>query len=167
MFFIIGSPNLNETFSNQPNDKSFSIAQACLNETDPVQAKVAGIYKMRLWTQQLQDNNTRSLSQSRFYPALRSINQTTNKYHPTRPDKVAQVLANDPTLSWPYFDVPLAEVCIAGPFNFTQQRIGLKGPKRLAVSETHHIDRIYWQQLEERGGAMGIMVDNIWITPHT
>lgn len=80
------------------SSKNFSIAQVSLHETNPLQAKTSGIYKMRLWTQTYQDKNIRSLSQSRFYPALQSIHQTTNKYHPTRPDKVQQVLANDPTL---------------------------------------------------------------------
>jgi hypothetical protein len=170
IFFIIGSPHLENKDSNnmsqtRPNEKCFSIAQVCWNATSPIQAKEAGIYKMRLWAQAPQDSTTRSLSQSRFYPALQSINHTTN--YPTKPEKAQQVLTNDPTLIWPLFDVPLAEVRIIGPLNFTQRRLGLKGPKKQAVSETHHIDDIYWQQLERHGGSIGINTDNIWTIPHT
>lgn len=151
VFIIIGFPHLKNndpynTTQPQPHEKCFSIAQVCWNATNPIQAKEAGIYKMQLWLQAPQDKGTRSLSQSRFYPALQSINQTNNKFYPTKPDKVQHVLANDPTLSWQFFDVPLAEVRIVGPLNFIQRRLGLKGPKKQAVSETHHIDEIYWQQ---------------------
>jgi hypothetical protein len=167
IFFIVGAHSLSSNGPVQSNMKHFSIAQACLNETDPLQAKTAGVYKMRLWIQHIQDQHTRSLSQSRFCPALESINQTVNKYHPIRPDKVQQVLSNDPTLRWHFFDVPLSEVRIVGPIEFKQKRIGLRGPKRQAVSETHHIDEVYWQQLERVGGSLGILVDNIWTLPHT
>jgi hypothetical protein len=166
IFFIVGAPSLNIDGPMQPNAKRFSIAQVWLNETDPVQAKTAGLYKMKLWTQNLKDQHTRSLSQSRFCPALESVNQTVNKYHPIRPDKVQQVLSNDQTLRWHLFDVPLSEVRIIGPIEFQHKRIGLRGPKRQAVSETHHIDEIYWQQLEQKGGTLGVSVDNIWTLPN-
>ena len=64
-------------------------------------------------------------------------------------------------------DVQLAEVRIVGPFNFTQRRLGLKGPKKQAISETHHIDDIYWQLLERHGSSSGINTDHIWTIPHT
>jgi hypothetical protein len=120
-----------------------------------------------MWTQHSADKHTRSFSQSRFYPALQLTHQQTNKYYPTRPDKTEQILANDPSLTWPLLDAPLAEVRIIGPFNFSQQRLGLRGAKRQAVSETHHVDPIYWQQLEQTCNALGIATHNIWTTPDT
>jgi hypothetical protein len=136
--------------------------KSCISKTP---LKQLFLTKMRLWTQHLQDSKIQSIARSRFYPALQSVRQTTNTYYPTCPENFQQVLKHDKTLHWPLYDVPLAEVQITGPFNFTQQRIGLKGPKQLAMSEMHHINNIYWQHLEPHGSAININTNNIYTIP--
>jgi RNase H-like domain found in reverse transcriptase/Integrase zinc binding domain/Reverse transcriptase (RNA-dependent DNA polymerase) len=169
MFFIKGAPPspAAATDMNSCPPQPYSLVEVVWNATNPSQAKVAGLYKVRLWTQCFQDQTTRSLSQSRFYPALQQHHQPFIKYYPARPDKVKQILENDTSLTWPLFDAPLAEVRIIGPFNFSQQRLGLRGPKRQAISESHHIDQIYWQQLEHTCGILNIPTENIWTIPNT
>jgi hypothetical protein len=174
MFFIKGTPPSHEsdqeettTQSHAQSNPPYSLIEVVWNATNPSQAKAAGIYKVRLWAQHSQDRLTRSLSQSRFYPALQQHHRPFNKYYPVRPDKVKQVLANDDTLTWPIFDAPLAEIRLIGPFDFSQQRIGLRGPKRQAISETHHIDQVYWKQLEHACDTLGIPTHNIWTIPTT
>jgi hypothetical protein len=166
LFFIAGDPIQNA--SNRDNSvKPFSLAQVDLRATNPIQARTAGVYKMRLWMQQKQDASTRSMTQSRFYPAAQTLQTNTclNAPQPVRPEKIEQLLKLDPTTQWPHFDVPLADVCIVGPFDFTQKRLGLRGPKKLAISETHHIDDIYWQQLEAKGPLFDIDTQSIWQSP--
>jgi hypothetical protein len=107
------------------------------------------------------------MTQSRFYPAAQTLqtNACLNAPQPVRPEKIKQLLKLDLNTQWPHFDVPLADVRIVGPFDFTQKQLGLCGPKKLAISETHHINNIYWQQLEAKGPLFDIDAQSIWQSP--
>jgi hypothetical protein len=64
MYSIIGAPSLSTTSPKAHLSPHFSLAQAAIEASNPIKAKTAGIYKMRLWTQHLQDSQTRSMAQS-------------------------------------------------------------------------------------------------------
>ena len=142
---------------------TFRLAQVDLDETDPIQAKDFGIYRVKWWCQHYEDLKNRSLVDSRFWPYVRKIKAdgTLGASHPFRPDRAQRKLENDPTLSWQTDDIPLAEYLLVGPFDFHQKRMGLHGPKQQAVSESHHIDDVYWTQLERRAPAFAIAIEHI------
>jgi hypothetical protein len=75
------------------------------------------------------------------------------------------VLQNDNTLRWLAEDFPLAECLIVGPFDFTQKRMGLGGTKRLAISESNHIDYPFWESLERRSPLFNVSTTNIRSRP--
>jgi len=125
-----------------------------------------GTYNVRWWVPHHKDTNTRPLFPCRFWPDTRKRRADDREpaYIPVRPDKVKQALAENNTIIWPSYEVPLAEIRIAGPFDFTTERVGLRGPKRQAVSERFRIDEIYWSQLEKNAPQFNLDVSHIRIT---
>jgi hypothetical protein len=143
------------------------LGQVDKDDSSPSVAQQTGIYRVRWWIQQHDDVASRSIVDSRFWPSVYKLraDNSTGQQHPVRPLKIDDVLANDPTLRWLAEDFPLGECLIVGPFDFYQKRQGLRGTKRRAVSETNHVDNVYWQQLEQRAHLFGIATDFIRYPP--
>jgi hypothetical protein len=143
------------------------LGQVDYDDTSPSVAKQSGIYRVRWWTQRRDDAMSRSIVDSRFCPDVHKLRADGGPSipHPILPQKIDKTLAYDPTLRWLADDFPLAECIIVGPFDFYKKRVGIRGTKRQAVSETHHIDNLYWQQLEQRGHLFGISTESIRENP--
>ena len=139
------------------------LAQVDLNETNPYAAKHYGQYRVHWWTAASHDRSHRMVRECRFAPDVCTIraDQSLGKRHPVKPERITAALESDPTIRWMGDTVNITEDRIAGPFNFCKVRIGLRGPKRQAVSEAYHIDATYRAQLEQRGPEMGVHVENI------
>jgi hypothetical protein len=144
------------------------LGQVDQDDTSPSVAKESGIYRVRWWTQHHDDSKSRSIVDSRFWPDVYNVRAdgAPGKRHPVKPLKISDALANDPTLCWQADDFPLAECLIVGPFDFFKKRTSMRGPKRQAISETNHVDNVYWQQLEQRAHLFGIPTDSIRETPN-
>jgi hypothetical protein len=134
------------------------LGQVDKDDSSPSMAQQSGIYRVRWWSQQPDDAMSRSITDSRFWPDVYKVRAdgSTGHQHSVRPLKIDQILTDDPTLRWLAEDFPLAECLIVGPFDFYQKRLGLRGTKRRAISETNHVDNFYWQQLEQRAHLFGI-----------
>jgi hypothetical protein len=143
------------------------LGQVDKDDSSPSVAQQSGVYRVRWWSQQHDDATSRSITDSRFWPSIYKLRAdgSTGQQYPVRPVKIDQTLANDPTLRWLAEDFPLAECFIVGPFDFHQKRIGLRGTKRRAISETNHVDNIYWQQLEQQAHLFGIATTTIRYPP--
>ena len=126
-----------------------------------------GVYRVRWWRQHLCDAKERSLVDSRFWPDTWTLSTDGSLGHPQaiRPSKVAQTLESDATIQWRSGDISLAEDLLVGPFNFTQIRLAMQGPKRRAISEQNRIDRTYWSILMSRAPSFQVDVTNIHTTP--
>ena len=155
-------------FSTEYGDKpKLRLAQVVWNDCDPVQTQQAGIYRVRWWIvfRGERELATRALTDSRFQPDVRKIRadgSMPGQSFPLKAAKVDELLKEDPTLAWLADDIPLAEIRVVGPFDFTQKRMGLdSGPKKHARSETHHIDDVYWQALERDAHRFDLPVDFI------
>jgi hypothetical protein len=144
------------------------LGQVDKDDSSPSVSRQSGIYRVRWWTQQHDDVTSRSIVDSRFRPSVYKLRAdgSAGLQYPVRPQKIAATLANDTTLRWLAEDFPLAECLIVGPFDFYQKRIGLRGTKRQAISETNHVDNVYyWQKLEQQGHLFGIAADFIRYPP--
>ena len=99
----------------------------------------------------------------RFAPDVHTIraDQLLGKRHPVKPERITADFESDLTIRWVGDTVNITEVHIAGTFKFRKVPIGLRAPKQQAVSESYHIDDIYWAQLEQGGPEMGVCVENI------
>jgi hypothetical protein len=143
------------------------LGQVDHDDTSPSVAKAYGVYRVRWWTQQYDDSQSRSFADSRYWPEVYRLRAdgSPGKRHPVRPLKIKAQLENDPTLCWLADDFPLAECIIVGPLDFHQKRMGLQGVKRRAISEANHIDNVYWHQLEKRAHLFGFSTAGIRTKP--
>jgi len=122
---------------------------------------------MGWWVPRPSDLETRSIVNCTFIADVQKIlaDGSIGATLPLKPTKTAKILKDDPTVRWMTDDIPLGDLRIVGPFDFQKRRMGLKGAKHLAISETNHIDEVYWRELETKAPRAGIAVDNIRITP--
>ena len=122
-----------------------------------------GIYIMRMWVQAEQDKEERTMCESRFYPEVNKTRKDGSTIQVTvRPAKVRRLLNKEPLARWERYSVPLAEVRLVGPLNFTMvRRPSSKANKRQATQETHRIDEVYWKLMEERARELQIDVKHI------
>jgi hypothetical protein len=146
---------------------SFRLGQVKLDEQDPSLTQHFGVYRLRWYRQYLEDVHLRSVVNSRFWPDVWTLRTDGTFGHPhaVRPSRATRVTAEDPTLHWKSGDVSLAEDLIVGPFEFSQVRIPMQGPKRQAVSEENRIDEMYWKILTDRAHQFEVDVSQIRLTP--
>ena len=145
----------------------FRLGQVVLEDQSPEMNLQFGVYCLRWWQQHLNDKETRSLADSRFWPDIWTA-MTDGRYgheQPVRPDRATKTIQNDPTLIWKHGDVSLAEDLLVGPFDFTKVRISMQGPKRRAVSEDHRIDETFWNLLEARAPKFNLDVSDLRTVP--
>ena len=77
-----------------------------------------------------------------------------------------RLLSKEPRARWERYEIPLAEVRLVGPINFTMVRKpSKKGHKRQATQETHRVDEVYWNLLEERAREAKIDVSHVRQVP--
>ena len=79
--------------------------------------------------------------------------------------KIQEALERDETLEWPTELIPLAEIRMVGPFDFSTVRKTMQGPKKRAVQEHYRIDEVCWQRLEQRATLFSTDVSAIRMTP--
>jgi hypothetical protein len=152
---------------NPTQPATFRLGQVDWNARDPALTERFGIYRIRWWRQHLEDATSRSIVDSRFWPDVWTLKANGNfgHVHAVRPDRAAAATANDSTLHWRCGDVSLAEDLIVGPFNFSQVRKPMQGPKRRAVSEYNRVDEMFWNLLSARAHQFGIDVSRIRLPP--
>jgi hypothetical protein len=155
------------TRDNPTQPATFRLGQINLNASDPALTDRFGIYRLRWWRQHLDDATSRSIVDSRFWPDVWTLKANGNfgHVHAVRPDRAAAATASDSTLHWRCGDVSLAEDLIVGPFDFSQVRKSMQGPKRRAVSEHNRVDETYWNLLSARAHLFGIDVSTIRLPP--
>jgi hypothetical protein len=159
LFFVVWQPKESHSVSE------LRLAQVVWDECDPLSTREHGLYVVRWWSPRPRDQDSlnRSLVDCQFWPELRLIQAdgaTGNKFM-CRPDKVKVVLQDTDTKVWPTYVVPLVEIRIVGPFDFSQCRFTMQGPKNQARSEPYHVAPIYWEQLEQRAPLFDLDVSHI------
>ena len=126
---------------------TFRLGEVDWNARDPQLTERFGVYRIRWWRQHLDDANSRSLVESRFWPDVWTLRADGNFGHvqQVRPDRAVAATADDSTLHWRCGDVSLAEDLIVGPFDFSQVRLPMQGRKRQTLSEYNRVDDVYWK----------------------
>ena len=144
-------------------DSTWKLAQVDLDATDPRAAKTFGQYKVQWWTPSLTDRKSLVVRECRFTPDVRTVRAdgTLGRRHPIKHERIDRALASDPTIRWMSDTINLTEDMITGPFNFDLVRTAPRGQKRTVRPESHHINDIYWNQLERNGPMLNIPTDNI------
>ena len=146
---------------------TFRIGQIVWEEQDPYLNKHFGVYQVRWWRQHQDDRLQRSMVNSRFWPDVwtTDVDGALSREQVVRPGKVSLTLAQDSTLTWRNGDVSLAEDLVVGPFEFSQARVPMQGPKKRAISEPNRIDDLYWKILADRSHQFGIDATKIRLEP--
>ena len=152
---------------NPTQPPTFRIGQVDLDSSDPQVSSRFGVYRVKWWRPHLDDVKTRSMVNSRFWPDVWTLRTDGGFGHAqsVRPERAKAATADDDTLHWQDGDVSLAEDLIVGPFDFSQVRKPMQGPKRKAISESYRVDETYWTILQERAEQFGIDIANIRSTP--
>jgi hypothetical protein len=116
-----------------------------------------------------QDSKQRPLAACRWWPEIRELiidptGSRAGRHLPTQPHKVTKLLATDDSTMWFHDDIPLAELRLVGPFNFTEVRI-FRGPRNHVSKESFRIDDVYWNELERVGPSHDVDTSNIRQSP--
>ena len=154
----------------QPPDAvtpNWRLAQVDLEWSDPTMCVQYGKYAVKWWTPRTSDRSTRAYPNCRFMPDIRFVRADGDigGIYEIRPEKVAIVLDRDNTLLWMKDTIMLVEDKILGPFNFSQIRESMQGPRNKSVSEDFRIDSLYWDSLEQTGPTFGVDMSDLRAPP--
>jgi hypothetical protein len=106
------------------DEYTWSLVQVDLDETDQKTAKTNGIYRVKWYTRHQIDSMTIPVKRCRYWPRIhsRKSDGSLGKFQFLRPQKVGQVLKNQPHLyGWYQQNLNLHEETIHGPFNFERR----------------------------------------------
>ena len=147
---------------------SFEVGQVVWNDVDTQEARQLGRYPVRWYMPSEIDRQERSTMESRFWPKFQTIRADgqPGEIYPVKPHKADEVHRTDSTRKWLQDRIDLAENILVGPFDFCKIRIPMQGAKRKAIHESHRIDRIYWQILEQNGPRNDVDVSRIRLKPN-
>jgi hypothetical protein len=164
LFFVTWQPE-------EARGPELRVAQVCWEECDPISTRQHGLYVVKWWCPRPRDQDTlqRALVDCQFWPELRKVRADGSIGDPfvCRPDKVKSILQDSSTKVWPSVVIPLAEIRVAGPFDFFKRRFTMQGPKNQVTSEPNHIAPVFWEQVEQRAPLFNLDVSRIRSTSST